>query len=221
MMVQSQKQQGSSMLGLLTVSAIFVGLLAYATVAFEKKPAVVASSSPHAETAIDQNSIGPSPAQPAVDKAKNAVSEHSSNQQTAALAIEGEQAVDDLSASIVDNAGLSPASIAVPPVINSERLQQDVVAVAAVAQQQADWANGYAQYGHAMSRGSARGKQAMSRRGEFNFSVKFISRARMEADSEMDGRFQQAYDANQYASQYAGHLQQNGQSMGNRYNSQY
>ena len=202
------KQFGSSTLGLLAVTAIFVGLIAYATVAFEKKPEAVSVAS--IKTDSDQ-------------RLSTTFTEESIVEITAlnesAITPEANTAV------VVENQGLivSEDELAIRATIKStkstveDRLHLEQ---SATEQLNAQWDNNYNQYYQANGRSFGQANNTATGRGEFNFSMKLTSRARMDADSEMNSRLQQAYNASQYA-QYVNYLQHNGLHGDGQRNSLY
>lgn len=209
-MTQNIKQSVSSKVGLLTVIAIFIALLAYANFyAFKTvAPGIAANES----TSRQQNKLTES----TFEQQNNKLIESTSQQQnkltesisvtmveevkTSQNAVAQSVDMDDSKVEAVNaNTGIEPVVQSVQEVLpviavqpDDNRLHQDF---SANNQSGSSFINQYDQYATGNYRGYGRSTGALKGDGEFKFSMKFKSRARMNADTEMNS---QLHNANSY-----------------------
>jgi hypothetical protein len=213
------QQKGSSTVGLLTATAIFIGLLVYAnqfafnnndnsllSSLFNKSPDPVTTESVEVLASPDTDTIQPSPQ--GIFETPTLSPEDSNEVANASEALRHEQ--DNSESSV--NAELSaprliaqsqpyPQAVVIPVNYASGNWNSDQVAATFYNNQYTGFNNNqqYRSTSRANGRGNGRGK--MNGDGDFNFSMKFKARGRLDANSELDSNltaYGNAYQQNLY-----------------------
>jgi hypothetical protein len=207
------QQQGSSTVGLLTATAIFIGLLVYADqFAFNKSENSLLSSfinnTPETVTTLpveSLSSIDTDTIQPSSQGIFETPTLTQENSNEVAYSTEAMQ-LDKQNSNVSTDAEMAvplaqPQTITMPVNYMPGRWYGDQAAMSSYNTQNAGFNNNQQYYSTTRANGRGNGRGKMNGDGEFNFSMKFRARGRMDGNSDFDsnlGTYGNAYQQNLY-----------------------
>jgi len=197
-MLNRLQQQGSSTVGLLTATAIFIGLLVYAnqfafnnsdnnliSLFINKTPEPVSTQSVEPVSTTDTDTIQPS--SQGIFETPTLTEETSNEVVNSAAAMPLAKQNSNASPEVeVAVQRAMPQSNTMSVNYTPGRWYGDQAAMSSYNTQNAGFNNNQQYYSTSRANGRGNGRGKMNSDGEFNFSMKFKSRARMDANSDFD-----------------------------------